>query len=69
MKEFFTIFLLVTRVSSKKNNLLIFIVDDLRPALGCYGDQNAYTPNIDKFVEKSILFKNAFAQVQSKNEY
>lgn len=39
------------------------IVDDLRPALGCYGDSLAYTPNIDRLAEKSALFRRTYTQV------
>lgn len=49
-----------------KPNILMVMVDDLRPALGIYGDQNAYTPNIDKLAAKSFVFTNAFAQVCKK---
>ncbi|XP_044255648.1 iduronate 2-sulfatase [Tribolium madens] len=45
-----------------KPNVLMVMVDDLRPALGVYGDDNAYTPNIDKLARKSFVFTNAFAQ-------
>lgn len=45
-----------------KPNVLLLVVDDLRPALGVYGDKNAYTPNIDKLAQKSFVFTNAFAQ-------
>lgn len=44
-------------------NILLIIVDDLRTTLGCYGDVNAYTPNIDALAEDSIVFTEAFAQV------
>lgn len=49
-------------INSRKNILLI-IVDDLRPALGCYNDENSYTPNIDALARKSALFNNAIVQV------
>lgn len=39
------------------------MVDDLRPALKAAGDKNAITPNIDKLLQKSSYFTNAFAQV------
>ncbi|XP_066246486.1 iduronate 2-sulfatase isoform X2 [Euwallacea similis] len=43
-------------------NVLFLIVDDLKPALGCYGDSQAYTPNIDKIASKSFVFTQSFAQ-------
>ncbi|KAG5893571.1 hypothetical protein JTB14_028338 [Gonioctena quinquepunctata] len=49
-------------VFTKKPNVLLIIVDDLKPALKCFGDENAYTPNIDELSKKSFLFNNAFAQ-------
>ncbi|KAK0158700.1 hypothetical protein PV328_009676 [Microctonus aethiopoides] len=45
-----------------KPNFLFIVVDDLRPALGCYKDPNAYTPNIDKLAKNSFLFNRAYAQ-------
>ena len=30
-----------------KPNILFIAVDDLRPAMGCYGDSYAITPNLD----------------------
>lgn len=47
-------------------NILLIVVDDLRPALRCYGDAVAITPNIDALASKSLLFKNAYAQVSIK---
>ncbi|XP_023289898.1 uncharacterized protein LOC105699485 [Orussus abietinus] len=53
--------LLASNVAGKPNVLLI-VVDDLRTTIGCYGDSNAYTPNIDSLAEESVLFTQAFAQ-------
>lgn len=50
-------------IETKTRNVLFIVVDDLRPALGIYGDHGAVTPNIDKLSQKSFVFKNAFAQV------
>ncbi|XP_055932553.1 iduronate 2-sulfatase-like [Argiope bruennichi] len=47
---------------SGQKNVLFIVVDDLRPALGCYGDKKAITPNIDQLASKGIVFKNAYAQ-------
>lgn len=46
-----------------KPNVLLILIDDLRPELGVYGSRNAHTPNIDSLAETSFVFTNAFAQV------
>ncbi|XP_037073754.1 iduronate 2-sulfatase-like [Pollicipes pollicipes] len=43
-------------------NVLLVLVDDLRPALGCYGDPLAVTPNLDRLAVQSTLFSRAYAQ-------
>lgn len=45
---------------SEKPNILIFLVDDLKPTLGVYGDKTAQSPNIDKLAAKGMLFTNAY---------
>lgn len=55
---------LIDCVVSKSPNILLVIIDDLKPALNCYGDKIAYTPNIDYIAKKSFVFSNAFAQVK-----
>ncbi|EHB11421.1 Iduronate 2-sulfatase [Heterocephalus glaber] len=49
--------------STDARNVLLIIVDDLRPSLGCYGDKLVKSPNIDQLASHSLLFQNAFAQV------
>ncbi|ACZ00841.1 sulfatase-like hydrolase/transferase [Streptobacillus moniliformis] len=45
----------------KKNNILFIIADDLGAwALGCYGNKDAITPNIDMLAEKGKIFENFF---------
>lgn len=43
-------------------NVLLIVVDDLRPTLRCYGDKVAITPNIDKLSQLSIKFNKAYVQ-------
>ena len=41
----------------------MILIDDLRPALGCYGDRLAVTPNIDALANQSVRFDAAYASV------
>jgi len=43
-------------------NVLLILVDDLRPALGCYGDPLARTPNIDRLAAGGRAFLAAYCQ-------
>ena len=42
-------------------NILWIVSEDNGPFLGCYGDELATTPNIDKLATEGVLFENAFA--------
>ena len=43
-------------------NVLFFMVDDLRPLLGCYGYPQMHTPNIDALAARGTLFTRAYCQ-------
>ncbi len=49
-------------VAQNNTNVLVFIVDDLRDDLGCYGNDIVKSPNIDALAEKGVLFNKAYAQ-------
>ncbi len=47
----------------KVRNVLLIVSDDLRAGvLGCYGDKQCRTPNIDKLASESVLFTRAYCQ-------
>jgi iduronate 2-sulfatase len=43
-----------------QSNVLIILVDDLKPNLGCYGDPLAKTPNIDRLAASGMRFEMAY---------
>lgn len=43
-------------------NILFIAVDDLKPALGCYGDARAITPSIDRLADSGLVLRNAHCQ-------
>ena len=42
-------------------NILWIVSEDNGPFLGCYGDEFATTPTLDKLASQGILYENAFA--------
>lgn len=45
---------------AQRPNILLILVDDLKPALGCYGDTAARTPNIDRLAARGMRFDLAY---------
>lgn len=45
---------------TKKPNVLLICVDDLKPVLGCYGDKQAKTPQLDQLAARGLLFEKAY---------
>jgi iduronate 2-sulfatase len=43
-------------------NILWIMSDDLRPQLGCYGDEIVKTPHLDALAEQTLRFDNAYVQ-------
>ncbi|MBN2019864.1 MAG: sulfatase [Sedimentisphaerales bacterium] len=49
--------------ATQKPNVLFIAVDDLRPQLGCYGQNYMITPNIDRLAKNGVVFNRAYCQV------
>ena len=52
----------VPTLAADRPNVLFISVDDLRPELGCYGNQHISTPNFDAFARRATTFTNAYCQ-------
>ena len=46
--------------ADEKPNVLLLLVDDLKPALSAYGDETAKTPNLDALVKRGMKFELAY---------
>jgi arylsulfatase A-like enzyme len=51
---------IVTDDKEKPNIIFILSDDHSVPFLGCYGDNNVKTPNIDRLANEGILFRHAY---------
>ena len=52
----------IGRNVTDKMNVLFVVVDDLRPQLGCYGQEQIVSPNIDNLARDGLLFERAYCQ-------
>ena len=46
---------------SELPNILWIVSEDNSPFLGCYGDENAVTPNLDGLASEGFLYTHAYA--------
>src|SRR6056297_966117 len=63
---FFSLFCLLTICLSVeaagRPNVLLIMVDDMRVELGCYGQRQIHSPNIDELASRGTLFERAYCQ-------
>jgi arylsulfatase A-like enzyme len=50
------------QAETTRPNILFIAVDDLKPLLGCYGDPDVKSPNIDRLAARGTLFLNNSCQ-------
>ena len=50
----------LTAAEPARPNIVWIVGEDLGPELGCYGDKNAITPNIDRLARQGARFTRAF---------
>src|SRR5688572_16860976 len=49
--------------AADRPNILWITCEDISPNLGCYGDQYAVTPNIDRLASQGVRYTHAFAPI------
>ncbi|HYF36953.1 MAG TPA: sulfatase-like hydrolase/transferase, partial [Prosthecobacter sp.] len=49
-------------MAAERMNVLFLMSDDLRPHLGCYGNAQVKTPNLDALAKAGVKFERAFVQ-------
>lgn len=49
-------------LAGQKPNVLLICIDDLRPELGCYGQDYVHSPNIDALAARARIFARHFVQ-------
>ena len=48
--------------AEKRLNVLFIASDDMRPELGCYGEQHVHSPNLDRLATGGTTFLQAYCQ-------
>ena len=48
-------------LAEERPNVLWITAEDMSPTLGCYGDKDAITPNLDAFAKQGVRYTKAYA--------
>lgn len=52
---------ILNAADSRLPNILWIVAEDINPNLGCYGDPNAVTPNLDNFARGALRYTNCWS--------
>src|ERR1041384_4858040 len=52
--------LIAAESRDSRPNIVWIFGEDMGPELGCYGDPQAITPNMDRLAREGVRFKNCF---------
>ena len=61
MRFFIPLMAFCAVVRAEQPNILWITAEDMSATLGCYGDEYATTPNIDRLAKQSVRYTKAFA--------
>ncbi len=59
---FFSSVAIVSAQKPVRPNILFIAIDDLKPELGCYGNKQIKTPNIDRLAKMGTVFMSNYCQ-------
>ena len=62
MLLFGLVFFIGSALHAQKKNVVLIIVDDLKPLINAFGESQMITPNMDKLAAESVVFSNAQSQ-------
>ncbi|MQP25658.1 sulfatase-like hydrolase/transferase [Flavobacterium sp. LMO8] len=62
LKGFLFLFATVSLAQQKQKNILFIAVDDLKPLINAYGENQMKTPNFDRLIKSGVMFENAEVQ-------
>ena len=55
-------FAVTLQASEARSNVLLIIVDDLRPEFPAYGAKHIHAPNLERFAREGVVFERAYCQ-------
>ena len=60
LARLFALLCLTTAAAAERPNVLLILVDDLKPSFGAYGDGWVHSPNLDRLAASGMRFDRAY---------